>query len=636
MKTLSLHRSLSQMYHLRDQLASILNTLVDLAEVYQIQFDRDIWGLREVYNDEIDVKILQKNLRVNIDAEIHNAYAPFQIAVAGEFTRGKSTLLNALIGRTVLTANRLPNTATRTNLLYGPHDRLQIFYFDQHNPVDIVTDKLPDDLAHYTSDVSIDQEHYQSILRGDKQSLAERIKQVNVWIDSAYLHERNFKIIDTPGLGSSFETHQIATFNTVPHVDAVLFLTQFNALISEEELIFLNSMRDHLSRFLFVLTKADLAKQELDSSLALDRALSFTSSVLTKELNLDNIPVYPVSAIKALQNGPDDENGFINLILTIDDFIARTSGQSRLRSLIRSAIICRYWVRRKLEQEHSVRSSELRNLDKGLDTLLLNIGNSEAMINNLLQLLACQNQQTVQHLLNGLSTLSERIHLAIMESLKSFSVKQLYEAPIHIRHIIWTVVHMWIEECKNTFQHFGKLLEGYTQNSLTYILGHHQHNIQWQLSPKTECITTLDHPLPHWACTLNIFEQLTLAVGVPHIRYRKLMQIFGKTESQHRQSLYDQLLFGDSQEHNLHNQCEVLFEYWTSDLYANLKETIHLTFAQYRQNMEQEERRIVDQRLTIASQLNSIDKHFVRLQEIDTELDCVCEIIVSETNKVEA
>lgn len=44
----------------------------------------------------------------------------FDITVVGEFKRGKSTLLNALLGRPLLPVDVLPLTAVATEVAYGP------------------------------------------------------------------------------------------------------------------------------------------------------------------------------------------------------------------------------------------------------------------------------------------------------------------------------------------------------------------------------------------------------------------------------------------------------------------------------------------------------------------------------------
>ena len=47
----------------------------------------------------------------------------FNLAVVGQFKRGKSSLMNAVIGRDLLPTGLLPLTSAITTLCYGPQER---------------------------------------------------------------------------------------------------------------------------------------------------------------------------------------------------------------------------------------------------------------------------------------------------------------------------------------------------------------------------------------------------------------------------------------------------------------------------------------------------------------------------------
>jgi hypothetical protein len=64
----------------------------------------------------------------------------FTLAVVGQFKRGKSSLMNAIIGRELLPAGVLPVTSAITILKYGPVEKLTIqrdgAIFPEHPPAD--------------------------------------------------------------------------------------------------------------------------------------------------------------------------------------------------------------------------------------------------------------------------------------------------------------------------------------------------------------------------------------------------------------------------------------------------------------------------------------------------------------------
>jgi hypothetical protein len=81
-------------------------------------------------------------LRARLDA------ARLRVLVAGEAKRGKSTLINALLGRAVLPAGVTPLTAVATTVRYGDDPRAEVRFADGHEekqpltaPPDLVTER---------------------------------------------------------------------------------------------------------------------------------------------------------------------------------------------------------------------------------------------------------------------------------------------------------------------------------------------------------------------------------------------------------------------------------------------------------------------------------------------------------------
>ena len=52
----------------------------------------------------------------------------FEVAIVGEFKRGKSTLINAMMGQEVLPADVLPATATLNRVTYSEEPYVQVEY----------------------------------------------------------------------------------------------------------------------------------------------------------------------------------------------------------------------------------------------------------------------------------------------------------------------------------------------------------------------------------------------------------------------------------------------------------------------------------------------------------------------------
>ncbi|MGH3172318.1 MAG: dynamin family protein, partial [Streptosporangiaceae bacterium] len=59
--------------------------------------------------------------------------ARLRVLVTGEAKRGKSTLVNALLGREVLPAGVTPLTAVTTTVRYGDDERAEVRFLDGHD-----------------------------------------------------------------------------------------------------------------------------------------------------------------------------------------------------------------------------------------------------------------------------------------------------------------------------------------------------------------------------------------------------------------------------------------------------------------------------------------------------------------------
>ena len=75
------------------------------------------------------VSLGMKNASESIDEMMKkSAEDSFDVAIVGEFRRGKSTLINALLGKAILPSDVLPTTATLNRVTYGITPFVKIEY----------------------------------------------------------------------------------------------------------------------------------------------------------------------------------------------------------------------------------------------------------------------------------------------------------------------------------------------------------------------------------------------------------------------------------------------------------------------------------------------------------------------------
>jgi len=207
--------------------------------------------------------------------------ARLRVLVAGEAKRGKSTLINALLGRAVLPSGVTPLTAVTTTVRYGDDERAEARYLDGHDEKHAL-----DALADLVTE------------RGN-QGNRRGIAGVTVYLTAPVL-AGGAELVDTPGTGSVFEWGTETAHEALRSMDAAVFVLTADPPVSASE-------RDLLGRVagLSVATFAILNKADHLDEAGLAEAVDFTRQVLAEAGHSGM--VYPMSARAALRGG---DNGF--------------------------------------------------------------------------------------------------------------------------------------------------------------------------------------------------------------------------------------------------------------------------------------------------------------------------------------
>jgi GTP-binding protein EngB required for normal cell division len=260
----------------------------------------------------------------------------FTIAVLGQFKRGKSSLINAIVGRNLLPTGILPLTSVITIVKFGARERLVIqrkgLQFPEHEPIAA----LPD---------YVTAEHNPENRKG--------IETVAIELPLPYLR-RGLQFVDTPGVGSAIKANTETTYSFLPNCDAVLFVTSADGPLSEAELELLSAIRRYAGKIFFVLNKVDLLADEGEAI----QVVEFVRSLLRRALGVPEINLNPVSAQKGLEASLSQSasqfarSGLLDLQEALAQFLADEREAVFLKAIIDGA-------RRLLSRE--LNDSELRD-----------------------------------------------------------------------------------------------------------------------------------------------------------------------------------------------------------------------------------------------------------------------------------
>ena len=207
------------------------------------------------------------------------------IAVIGQFKRGKTTLINTILGERLLPVGIVPITAAITRIEYAEPEEtcdtsMATVYFTNG-----LSQQVPAaDLHLYISE----QEN-----RDNERGVAEVELQTN-----ADFLKDGLTLVDTPGVGSVHENNSKSAMDFARESDGVIFMISVDSPLNQIEVDFLRKVRRFAGKFYFVVNKIDRVDEE-----ELDEYLDYCRDLIVAIMELDDeeakaIRLLPVSARK--------------------------------------------------------------------------------------------------------------------------------------------------------------------------------------------------------------------------------------------------------------------------------------------------------------------------------------------------
>jgi GTP-binding protein EngB required for normal cell division len=229
----------------------------------------------------------------------------FFVACVGQFKRGKSTLLNALVGEEILPTGVVPVTTVPTVLRYGEQLAARVLINATWQTI------RPDTLSQYVSE-ELNPENN------------KRVEGVEVFLPSPLLAS-GMCLVDTPGIGSVFAGNTETTRDFLPQIDAAILVVGADPPISGEELDLIEAVAAKVGQILIVLNKIDRV-----SATERQQASAFAGKVVAGRLQRTLGQIYEVSAVGQLNN-PTSSADWQTLMKDLSS-LASHSGQAIIRS----------------------------------------------------------------------------------------------------------------------------------------------------------------------------------------------------------------------------------------------------------------------------------------------------------------
>jgi hypothetical protein len=212
-------------------------------------------------------------------------HGQFHLAIVGQFKRGKSTVVNALLGAAVLPTGVIPLTAVPTFIRWANRPAIHVHYANG-KPTELfevsTVEEIRDVLFRFVAEEGNPRNHL-------------GVDRADLFFPGSFL-EGGLILIDTPGIGSTLAHNTRAAKGVLPECDAALFVVSADPPITEAEIAYLDAVCPHVARLMFAVNKIDhLPTSELTS------ALSFLTDVLREQLAPSAPPIFCLSAKQALE-----------------------------------------------------------------------------------------------------------------------------------------------------------------------------------------------------------------------------------------------------------------------------------------------------------------------------------------------
>jgi GTP-binding protein EngB required for normal cell division len=299
---------------------------------------------------------------------------PPAVAVIGETKRGKSALVNTLVGRPDLSPVA-PQVATCVPVLfeYADHDHAEVWIYEEAGG-DHGQSVIPghpeeleriEDIAEYADEANNPGNH-------------KLVQCVRVGLNSPRLAELDFTLVDTPGVGGLKSGHTELTLAQLRGSDAVIFVLDAGVAANPAELEIMTLAASTIQQVIIVVTKSDLVF-EYQQVVEENRQL-----IAEHAPTLGRAPVIAFSSQLAQQaeslEPPDrsailDEAGVTRLMDVLADTVGRRSHLLRLANTLRLCLHCLGSVEPAVSVQESVAiadpavAAELREKKDGLEQL---------------------------------------------------------------------------------------------------------------------------------------------------------------------------------------------------------------------------------------------------------------------------
>jgi len=262
----------------KDDMISFIKELINLGE--NLNYTNELLAVQEYLNKQT-----------------------FSIGITGVMNSGKSTLLNALMGKEILGTSVVPETANLSLLKYSVKPYAKVFYWSKKEWQKIVysakefesislfvtesEEVFKDEFDTYICEEGrIDEIKVSdlSLYTSAKHNKSNLIKEIELGVDLDFLKD-GIEIVDTPGLDDVVIQREEITKEYLSECDLMIHLMNVSQSATQKDIDFIINalLYQNIGKLLIVLTKADSVSEK-----ELQEVVSYTQESIKAQLSQRN------------------------------------------------------------------------------------------------------------------------------------------------------------------------------------------------------------------------------------------------------------------------------------------------------------------------------------------------------------
>ncbi len=168
----------------------------------------------------------------------------FNLMLVGRFSRGKSTLINAILGAAHLPTGILPLTSVITTVRYGSRTQVVLNFNDRQLRQEIPLARLAEFVTQQSNPGNVKNVAY---------------AEIELPVE---LLRRGVFFVDSPGLGSAITENTQTTERFFPEADAFVLITSYDSPLSDEENRALYRIRETDKTLFVIVNKQDTVGED--------------------------------------------------------------------------------------------------------------------------------------------------------------------------------------------------------------------------------------------------------------------------------------------------------------------------------------------------------------------------------------